>query len=69
MLLTLATGFESAKVPFYIAAGGFAIWAVLLAFLGLSRPGFPGGERGGRLVMLLSFGLMAAVMVTAVVTA
>jgi hypothetical protein len=69
MLLTLATGFESAKVPFYIAAGAFAVWAVVLAFVGLSRPGFPGGERGGRLVMLLSFALMAAVMATAVSTA
>jgi hypothetical protein len=69
MLMVLATGFESAKVPFYICAGASAVWAVVLAFIGLSRPGFPGGERGGRLVMLLSFALMAGVMVTAVSTA
>ena len=69
MLTVLATGFESAKVPFYIVAGASAIWAVLLAFIGLSRPNFPGGQRAGRLVMLLSFGLMVGVMVTAVSTA
>ncbi len=69
MLLTLATGFESAKVPFYICAGAFAVWAVVLAFLGLSRPSFPGGERGARLVMLLSFALMVAAMASAVITA
>jgi hypothetical protein len=69
MLLTLATGFESSKVAFYICAGAFAVWAVVLAFLGLSRPSFPGGERGARLVMLLSFALMAATMASAVLTA
>jgi hypothetical protein len=67
--MVLATGFESAKVAYYICAGAFAFWAVVLAYIGLSRPSFPGGERGGRLVMLLSFALMAGTMVTAVVTA
>jgi hypothetical protein len=69
MLPLAASGFESAKVAFYICAGAFAVWAVVLSFIGLSRPSFPGGERGARLVMLLSFALMAGVMATAVITA
>lgn len=70
MLLTIAaTGFESGKVAYYVCAGVFAVWAVVLSAIGLSRPSFPGGDRGARLVMLLSFALMAAVMATAVVTA
>jgi hypothetical protein len=37
------------KVPFYIAGGVFAIWAVALSAFALNRPKFPsslGGERG-----------------------
>jgi hypothetical protein len=69
MLLTLATGFESDKIPFYVVAGAFAIWAVVLSYVGLSRPQFPGGERGQRLVLLVSFLLMVGAMATAVITA
>jgi len=70
MLLTLAaTGFESAKVPFYIVAGASAVWAVLLAYVGLSRPSFPGGERGQRLVMAIGCALMLGTMITAAATA
>jgi hypothetical protein len=70
MLLTIAaTGFESGKVAYYACAGALAIWAVVLSAIGLTRPSFPGGDRGARLVMVLSFVLMAAVMATAVATA
>ena len=70
MLLTLAaSGFESGKVAFYVCAGALAAWAVVLSALGLTRPSFPGGDRGQRLVLLLSFALMVAVMATAVITA
>jgi hypothetical protein len=68
MLLTLATGFESSKVPFYILGGASALWAVGLSYVGLSRPKFPGGERGARVVMLIAFALMLGTMVTAATT-
>ena len=42
------------KVPFYIAGGALALWAVVLAGLGLSRPEFPGGAGGARAVMGIS---------------
>jgi hypothetical protein len=59
---------EPSKVPFYIAGSVLAIWAVVLAAMGLNRPAFPGGERGVRLVMGVSFVLMAATIATAIVT-
>ena len=57
------------KVPFYIAGGVLACWAVLLAAWGISHHGFPGSKRGGRLVMLFSFLLVVTTMTTAVLTA
>ncbi len=67
MLLHLAAGSVS-KVPFYVAGGLLAAWAVLIGVLGVRRPTFPGGERGARVVMALSALLVAAAMVTAVIT-
>ena len=59
--LVVAAG-EPSKVPFYIAGGAFAVWAVVLAGLGLTHPSFPYNVRGQRLVMLVSF-LLAAVAI------
>jgi hypothetical protein len=59
--LVVAAG-EPSKVPFYIAGGAFAVWAVVLAGLGLTNPSFPYNVRGQRLVMLVSF-LLAVVAV------
>ena len=42
------------KLPFYIAGSVLAGWAVVLAFLGLTRPTFPGGAGGARAVMGVS---------------
>jgi hypothetical protein len=57
------------KAPFYIAAGLFAVWAVVLAALGLSQPDFPRDGGASRAVMGISTVLMVAAMTTAVVTA
>jgi hypothetical protein len=65
--LIVAAG-EPSKVPFYIAGGLLVIWAVGLAAVGLTRPSFPGNERGARGVMAVSFVLMAFAMAMAVVT-
>ncbi len=67
MLLHLAADGVS-KVPFYVAGGLLAAWAVLIGVLGVRRPTFPGSERGARVVMALSALLVAAAMVTAVIT-
>ena len=60
---------EPSKVPFYIAGGLLAAWAVVIAFLGLSRPSFPAGALAARGVMGVTAVLVAAAMVTAVITA
>ncbi len=59
---------EPSKVPFYIAGGLLVIWALGLATVGLTRPSFPGSERGARGVMAVSFVLMIFAMAMAVVT-
>lgn len=59
---------EPSKVPFYLAGGVLAGWAVVLAALGLTRPSFPYSERGGRAVMGISFLLMVAAVATAIAT-
>jgi hypothetical protein len=59
---------EPSKVPFYIAGGALVLWALGLAAVGLTRPAFPGGARGARLVMGGSFVLMVIAMAMAVIT-
>jgi plastocyanin len=56
------------KVPFYIAGGLLAIWAVLLAGWGINHADFPGSAGRTRLVILTSFLLVAATMTAAVIT-
>jgi plastocyanin len=67
-LLTFAASSPS-KAPFYICGLLFAAWAVVLAFLGLSRASFPGGRRGQLAVIGISVGLAAAAIGTAIGTA
>jgi hypothetical protein len=59
---------EPSKVPFYIAGGLLVAWALGLAAVGLTRPAFPGSERGARGVMAVSVVLMLFAMAMAVVT-
>jgi hypothetical protein len=59
---------EPSKVPFYIAGGALAAWAVLLAGIGLTRPSFPYSDRGGRGVMVISFVLVVAAIAMAIGT-
>lgn len=57
------------KTAFYVAAGVFAAWAVLIGAFGVLRPAFPRGDGGGRAVMAVSGVLMLATLATAVITA
>ncbi len=68
MLTFVLAASEPSKVPFYLAGGLFAVWAVGLAWAGLTRPAFPYNIRGQRAVMLVSFVLMVASIATAVLT-
>ena len=69
MLVLAAEEAEPSKVPFYIAGGLLAGWAVVLSALGLSRPDFPTGGGAARGVMGLSAVLVVLAMVTVVITA
>jgi hypothetical protein len=68
VLTLLFAAAEPSKVPFYIAGGAFAIWAVVLAGAGLTRPSFPFGQTGQRAVVAISFLLAVLAIAMAVVT-
>jgi hypothetical protein len=59
---------EPSKVPFYIAGGVLALWAVVLAAIGLSRPRFPANESGQRGVITISLLLVIVAIAAAVLT-
>jgi hypothetical protein len=65
--LLLAAG-EPSKTPFYIAGIVLAVYAVVLAGVGLTNPSFPGRGNGSRAVMALSFVLVVVAIAMAVVT-
>ena len=68
MVALLIAAAEPSKVPFYIAGGVFAAWAVVLAGAGLTRPSFPFGAGGQRAVMLVSLVLAVVAIGTAIGT-
>jgi hypothetical protein len=57
---------EKSKTPFFLVGGGLAAWAVILAFVGLTRHDFPGTASIARGVMAISAILVVAAMATAV---
>ena len=65
-LLIAASG--TSKVPFFLAGGALAVWAVILAAIGLNRPNFPGNLRGQRAVIGITFTLMVLAVAMAIVT-
>ena len=58
----------TSKVPFYILGGALALWAVILAGIGLSRPEFPGGAGGERGVIGLTVVMVVLAIGAAIVT-
>ena len=60
---------ETSKTPFYIAGGLLVAWAVIVAFLGITRAQFPGSQAGRGIVMAISVVLVIGAMSTAVITA
>jgi hypothetical protein len=69
LLLAAAEAAEPSKTAFYVAGGALAAWAVILSFVGIRSPDFPGGQTGARGVMALSAVLVAAAVVTSIITA
>jgi hypothetical protein len=68
VLAALLAASVPSKVPFYIFGGLLALWAVVLAALGLSRPEFPYSNRGARTVMTLSAVLILVAILSGVLT-
>ena len=64
MSLPLATSINA----FHVIGGCFAVWALILGFLGATRPDFPGNRGGERVVLLVSLTLMVATVSAAIVT-
>ncbi|MEA2180282.1 MAG: hypothetical protein QOG77_3579 [Solirubrobacteraceae bacterium] len=60
---------EPSKVPFYVAGGALALWAVVLSAVGIRSPAFPGSATGARGVMAISTVLVLAAMVSIIITA
>ncbi|HEY5319129.1 MAG TPA: hypothetical protein VIJ20_14160 [Solirubrobacteraceae bacterium] len=67
-MLTLLAAAETSKVPWFLAGGALAVWAVVLSAIGLKRPDFPGNDAGTRIVILISVVLVAVAMTAAVAT-
>lgn len=68
MLAVLFAAAEPSKVPFYIAGGALAVYAVVLAGIGLTQPEFPYSVRGQRAVIALSFVLIVIAILAGVLT-
>ncbi len=57
---------DTFKVPFGIAGAVLVAWAALVAGLGLSRGGFPGGATGQRALIAVTVVIVVVVMGVAV---
>jgi hypothetical protein len=68
LIAAVAEHAEPSKTAFYIAAGAFACWAVLLGVFGITRETFPVSGSIARVVMLISGALMVATMAAAVLS-
>jgi plastocyanin len=59
---------EPSKVPFYVAGSVLAAWAVVVSFIGITQPDFPGTGARARVVMGLSAVLVLCTVGTAIST-
>ena len=69
LLQEAAAEAEPSKVPFFIAGGLLAFWAIVMFAVGMRNRTFPGGQSGERGVIAVSVVLVLAAMATAVITA
>jgi hypothetical protein len=64
----LITAAETSKTPFFIIGGALALYAVILATIGIQRPGFPFNARGQRGVIALTAVLVVLAIGAAILT-
>lgn len=71
MILLLATesGKSGEHLPFYIAAGALALWAVVVSVLGLVRKDFPGSPSATKALIGVTAVLMLTTVGLAITTA
>ena len=67
-LLLAADVAEKSKTAWYVAGGALALWAVIVAAIGITQPEFPGKGPGRAVVMTISVLLVATAMAMAVIT-
>jgi hypothetical protein len=67
-LLLLTAADAPSKVPFFIIGGALAVYAVILATIGIQRPQFPGGASGQRGVIALTLALVVLAIGAAILT-
>ena len=68
LLALAAEEAEPSKIAFYLGGGALAVWAVVLAVIGLSRPNFPATEGATRGVYGISALLVVVAAATAIIT-
>lgn len=68
LLVLAAEEAESSKTAFYVGGGVLAVWAVVLALIGLSRPSFPATEGAARGVYGITAVLVLVAMATSIIT-
>jgi hypothetical protein len=66
LLITAAE--ETSKTPFFIIGGALALYAVILATIGIQREGFPFSARGQRGVIALTAALVVLAIGAAILT-
>jgi hypothetical protein len=68
VLTSVLAAAEPSHVAFFIAGSVFAVWAVVLAWIGLTRPSFPFHLMGQRAVIGISFVLAVLAVAMAIAT-
>jgi len=68
VLTSLLAAAEPSHVPWFVAGGILAVWAVVLSWIGLNRPQFPFSGVGERAVIGISFALAAVAIALAIVS-
>jgi hypothetical protein len=67
-LLLITAADEPSKVPFFIIGGALAIYAVILATIGIQRPEFPSNMGGQRGVIALTAVIVVLAIAAAILT-
>jgi hypothetical protein len=67
-LLLITAADKPSKVPFFIIGGALAVYAVILATLGIRRPDFPSNMGGQRGVITLTAVIAVLAVAAAILT-